>query len=123
MPRVVYFVATLVLFGVEVLIALFVRDAFVRPYVGDVLAVALVYAALRAITPLAMIPAIAVTLTIALVIEIAQALDLLGALGLQDNKLARIVMGGAFDWFDFAAYISGAILVVGLELLMRRREA
>jgi len=70
-----------------------------------------------------MIPAIAATLTIALAIEIAQALNLLGAIGLQDNQLARIVLGGAFDWFDLAAYISGTILVVGLELLMRRRGA
>ena len=41
------------------MIALFVRDAFIRPYIGDVLAVALVYTALRAIVPLTMIPAIA----------------------------------------------------------------
>ena len=116
-----YALAALILFAVEVVIALFVRDAFIRPYIGDVLAVALVYTALRAITPLAMPAAIAVTLTIALAIEIAQALNLLGAIGLQDNQLARIVLGGAFDWFDLAAYISGAILVVGLELLMRRR--
>lgn len=105
------------------MIALFVRDVFIRPYIGDVLAVAFVYTVLRAITPLAMIPAIATALTIALAIEIAQALDLLGALGLRDNQLARIVLGGAFDWLDLAAYISGAILVAGVELLMRRRGA
>ena len=47
-----YALAALVLFAVEVVIALFVRDAFVRPYLGDVLAVMLVYAVLRAVTPL-----------------------------------------------------------------------
>ena len=31
------------LFVVETLIALFVRDAFIRPYMGDVLVVILVY--------------------------------------------------------------------------------
>ncbi len=121
--RSIYLLAAVILFAVEVAIALFVRDAFIRPYVGDVLAVALVYAVLRAITPLTMIPAIAVALTIALAIEIAQGLNLLVALGLHDNQLARIVLGGAFDWFDLEAYISGAILVAGAEWLMRRRAA
>ena len=121
--RSLYLLAAIILFAVEVAIALFVGDAFIRPYVGDVLAVAFVCTALRAITPLTMIPAIAVALTIALAIEIAQALNLLGALGLHDNRLARIVLGGAFDRFDLAAYISGAILVAGAEWLMRRRAA
>ena len=121
--RKTYALATLILFVIEVLIALFVRDAIIRPYVGDVLAVALVYTALRAITLLAMIPAIATALIIALVIEIAQALDLLGALGLRDNQLARIVLGGAFDWMDLIAYAVGGIVVVLVELAARRKDA
>ena len=36
--------------GAEILIALFVHDSFVRPYVGDVLAVVCVYFLLRIIT-------------------------------------------------------------------------
>lgn len=119
--RKTYAVAALILFIIEVLIALFVRDAFIRPYVGDVLAVALVYTALRAITPLGMIPAIAVTLAIALAIEIAQALNLLGALGLSDNQLARTVLGGAFDWLDLAAYAAGAGLTLAADRLFRSR--
>ena len=119
--RKTYALAALILFAIEVCIALFVRDAFIRPYIGDVLAVGLVYAALCAITPLRMIPAIAITLAIALVIEIAQAMNLLGAIGLADNQLARIVLGGAFDWLDLAAYAAGAILVAAVELARRRR--
>ncbi len=87
------------------------------------LAVALVYTALRAIVPLTMIPAIATALTIALAIEIAQALDLLGALGLRDNQLARIVLGGAFDWMDLIAYAVGGIVIVIVELAARRKDA
>ena len=121
--RKVYALAALIVFAIEVVIALFVRDAFIRPYIGDVLAVALVYTALRAIVPLTMIPAIATALTIALAIEIAQALDLLGALGLRDNQLARIVLGGAFDWMDLIAYAVGGIVVVIVELAARRKDA
>lgn len=122
-PRSVFIIAAVTLFAIEVVIALFVRDAFIRPYIGDVLAVALVYTALRAIVPLTMIPAIATALTIALAIEIAQALDLLGALGLRDNQLARIVLGGAFDWMDLIAYAVGGIVIVIVELAARRKDA
>ena len=37
--RIAYFIATLVIFGTELLIALFVHDKFIRPYVGDIMVV------------------------------------------------------------------------------------
>lgn len=103
------------------LIALFVHDAFVRPYIGDVLAVILVYTALRAITPLRLIPAIILTLAIAVAIELAQLFNLLDALGLRSNRIAATVLGGSFDWLDLAAYAAGAALVIAAETLLRRR--
>ena len=121
--RGVYLIAAIVLFAVEVFIALFVRDDFVRPYVGDVLAIGLVYATLRALTPLSFPQALALTLTIALAIELAQAFGLLRALGLADNELARIVLGGVFDWHDLAAYAAGGAIIAALETLTARRAA
>ncbi|MCW5910752.1 MAG: DUF2809 domain-containing protein [Cyclobacteriaceae bacterium] len=38
-----YLVWSLAIFIAEVLIALFVHDSFIRPYVGDVLVVILIY--------------------------------------------------------------------------------
>ena len=121
--RGVYLIAAILIFAIEVLIALFVRDDFVRPYLGDVLAIGFVYAALRALTPLSFPHALAVTLAIALVIELAQAFGLLGALGLADNELARIVLGGVFDWHDLAAYAAGGAIIAALETLTARRAA
>jgi len=118
--RKTYAAAALLLFIVEVLIALFVRDQFVRPYLGDVLAVMLVYAALRAATPLGMASALWTALGIALVIEVAQALNLLGALGLADNQFARVVLGGAFDMLDMAAYLAGGAAILAIESGFRR---
>ena len=40
-----------VLLGVEIVIALYVRDAFVRPYVGDVLVVILIACFIRIFVP------------------------------------------------------------------------
>lgn len=47
-----YACATLAIFFVEVLIALYVRDAFVHPFGGDILAAVIVYVGLRAVTTL-----------------------------------------------------------------------
>ena len=116
--RSTYLIAAIVVFGIEVVIALFVRDAFVRPYLGDVLAIVLVYTALRAVTPLRLGSALATTLAIAVLIEVAQATKLLSALGLGDNRLARIVFGGSFDWLDLLAYGAGAVVIVVVELAM-----
>ena len=41
----------MILFFVELFIALFVRDRFIRPYFGDVLVVILVYTAVRVVFP------------------------------------------------------------------------
>ncbi len=118
-----YAIAALVIFLLELAIALFVRDDFVRPYVGDVLAIGLVYCALRAVTPLRLGSALVLTLAIALVIELAQAANLLGALNLSDNALARTVLGGSFDWFDLLAYGAGAVVIVVVERVVGGRRA
>jgi hypothetical protein len=120
--RLGYLAIAIVVFAIEMLIALYVRDAIIRPYVGDVLAVVLVYATLRAITPLDVIQALAATLAIALAIEVAQALNLLTALGLSGNAIARTVLGGVFDWADLLAYAAGAILVLAIERARELRE-
>jgi hypothetical protein len=114
-----YGIAAILLFAIEVLIALFVRDAFIRPYLGDVLAVALVYTILRAITPLGNIGA--ALAAFALAIEIAQAMRLLDMVGLADNALARTVLGGSFDWLDLAAYAAGAVIALAADAFHSRR--
>jgi hypothetical protein len=124
-PRAAYALAALAIFAIEVIIALFVRDHFVRPYLGDVLAVALVYLVFRASGFSRRISAI-LTLLIATAIEMTQAFDLLGATGLGDNAIARIVLGGAFDPVDFACYAAGLLLVICIETAVkaaRRKRA
>ena len=49
--RKIYFWATIILLIIEVLIALFVHDNWIRPYVGDVLVVVVIYTFLRIFIP------------------------------------------------------------------------
>ena len=49
--RIFYIISFLLIFCIEVLIALYVRDNFMRPYVGDMLVVVLVYSFVRIFLP------------------------------------------------------------------------
>lgn len=110
--RLAYALAALIVFAVEVLIALYLNDGLIRPYVGDVLAVVLVYLAVRAATPLRITPALAAALALAVVIELGQRVHVLALVGLEDNRLARTVLGGMFDPKDFIAYAAGGLMVM-----------
>jgi hypothetical protein len=120
--RLVYGMAAAIVFFIEVTIALFLHDRLVRPYIGDVLAVVLVYLALRAVTPWPVVTAIVSTLAIAAAIEFGQYFHLLDWLGLSQNHMARVVLGGVFDLKDFACYFGGAALVLAVEAAFRRHS-
>ena len=108
-----YALATLAVLLIEILIALYVRDALIRPYLGDTLAVVLVYLGLRAITPLRTSPAALAALAIAFTVEIAQYFHLADHLAL--GPIGRTVLGTGFEWKDFLAYTAGSLLVLAVE--------
>ncbi|MBX3564703.1 MAG: DUF2809 domain-containing protein [Sphingomonas sp.] len=110
-----YALLALALFLVEVLIALFVRDNFVRPYLGDTIAVILVYAGLRTAFRIGRIPAAATAFLVAVAIEFGQYFRILDWIGLADNRIARIVLGTGFAVEDFFAYAAGALIVLAVE--------
>ncbi len=44
-----YIISFLILFIIEALIALFVHDNFIRPYIGDILVIILMYTFIRGV--------------------------------------------------------------------------
>ncbi len=109
--------ATAGVFLIEAMIALWWRDRFVRPYLGDVLAVVLVHLFLRATTRLTALQAAGAALAVAVMIELGQLLHVLDALGLRHNALARVVLGGTYDPQDLACYLVGALAAFALDRL------
>jgi hypothetical protein len=114
-----YAAAALLVLLLEVAIALWVRDRVVRPYLGDSVAVVLVYFALRAATRLSVPSATAAALATAFAIELSQWFRLVDALGLADNRIARVVLGTGFDLHDFPAYLLGGGIVLAGEAVLR----
>ena len=110
-----YFTFAVLLFITEVLIALYVRDSFVRPYVGDYLVVILLYCAVRTILDISVWQAALGVLLFAFFIEWLQYFQIVNRLGLENNNIARTVIGHGFEWKDIIAYTLGALTVIVLE--------
>ena len=109
--RTEYAVATLVLLAIEVLIALFVHDAFVRPYVGDMLVVIVLYTFVRIFVPEKCHLLPLWIFLFAVVVEVLQYFEIVRVLGLSGNRFMCVLIGGTFDWRDIACYAVGCALL------------
>ena len=113
--RLIYAIAALALLGVEVCIALFAHDNFVRPYLGDVLVVILVHCAVRVVFPgkPRLLPVY--VFLFACAVEFTQYIRLLELLGLSHINWLSIVAGTSFSWGDILCYAVGCAAVGIIE--------
>lgn len=111
----VYAGLTLALFLAEIAIALWCDDRLVRPYLGDTLAVLLVYCGARATTRMGVHAALLLALAAAVSVEFSQRFDLVGRIGLREYSVARTLFGTGFDCLDFVAYLLGGALALCCE--------
>lgn len=118
--RIFYIISFLVIFCIEVLIALYVRDNFVRPYVGDVLVVVLVYSFVRIFLSTGIPRMPFYVFLFACFVEVLQYFQLVETLGIT-NRVARVVLGSTFDWADIACYAVGCVLIILFERLFQRK--
>ncbi len=110
-----YFLLAILLFFVEVYIALYVRDKIIRPYGGDFLVVILIYCAVKSYLDISAWKAAFGTLIFSYFVEIAQYFQIVELLGLGDSQMANVVIGNSFAWEDILAYTLGVALVVLIE--------
>ena len=117
-----HFFIAIVLFIVLVLIALFVRDRFIRPIFGDFLVVIFMYHAVRAVLDVPKRLLCIALLLFSFSVEIGQYYDLVGMLGLRGNRVAEIIIGTGFSWIDMLAYSLGAGAVYLYETLSNGKK-
>ena len=119
--KVTYALATIGITLIEVMIALFIRDNFVRPYVGDMLVVVLIYTFLKIFfTEKPRILPLYVFL-FAAAVELMQRVHIVELLGLQDNHFLSILIGTTFDIKDIICYAAGC-LVCGVWEVMKWKK-
>lgn len=106
---------------IEVLIALFVRDKFVRPYVGDVLAAVLICCLCRVCIPNKVTALPIYVFLFSTAVEVTQYFDMVKLLGLENNKLISILLGRTFSVVDILCYAIGCFLFFLIDAAIRRR--
>lgn len=117
-----YFLLAMLLLVIEIAIALYIPDGFIRHYLGDLLVVILIYCFLRSIFKVSVAPLAFGVLLFAYSIEILQYFDFVGRLGLSQNILLSVVLGSTFDWMDILMYTIGIFIVFIWELLLRKKK-
>lgn len=117
-----YFGLTILLFVVEVLIALFLHDNFVRPYVGDVLVVMLIYCFVKSFLDVPEFVLAIGVLLFAFAIEFLQYIKIVNVLGLEKSELMRTVLGTSFAWLDMLAYVVGMGIVLMAEKYIWQKQ-
>ena len=119
--RLAFLAAAVLILAVEIYIAICVKGGFVRHYLGDVLAVILLYALARAIfsVPPSNLPLKIFTFAAAL--EIAQYFGVVQILGIE-NKILKIMIGGTFDLTDLLCYAAGCILASAYEKFEKKEK-
>ena len=116
-----YLLVTICLLFIEIAIALFVKDKIIRPYIGDLLVVILIYAFVKIwISNREILVAICV-FVFACFIEFLQYFHIVEVLGLDDNKVATVIIGSKFNTLDIVMYLMGTIVVILTEKFLKSR--
>ena len=108
------------LFLIEVLIALFVRDNFIRPYVGDVIVTVLICYFARIFFPVGLKLLPLYVFAFAAAIELAQLAGITEMIS-GDSRFLRIILGTSFSVWDILCYAVGCIIVGVIEIIGRQR--
>ena len=110
-----YFSLAAFLLMIELLVALYLHDALIRPYGGDFLVVILLYCLVKSFFNTAVFPAACLVLILAYMIELSQYFHLVNHLDLQNSRVALMLMGNFFSFTDMIAYTLGILLVLVAE--------
>ncbi len=105
-----YILLTFLLFSIEVIIALYVHDDFIRPYIGDILVVILLYMFVRIWFPKGIRFLPLYIFLFSILTEWLQYIQIVKLLGLSDVTIFKVLIGSTFDWKDIICYGIGSFV-------------
>lgn len=115
-----YLFLTIILFLIEILIAIKGRNFFfLRAYIGDVLVVILLYCFLLSFVEIRNKVGLLIGIFVfSVIVEISQYFKLAEILGFEEGSVGAIVMGNYFSWGDIICYATGCVLVFILDKII-----
>jgi len=119
--RLFYFCLFSLLTCVEILIALFVHDNFIRPYVGDIIIVMVIYCFIRIFEPkrIKLLPLF--IFIFAFAVEVLQLFHIASLIGIK-NRVLKIIIGSNFDTADILCYLIGCALLAVWEYTVNQKQ-
>lgn len=116
-----YLISFIITFFIEVVIAVFIHDNFIRPYLGDVLIIICLYLFCRSIFPERFKYLSLYILIFAVFVEILQYFNI-AKMFAGNNKLINIVLGSTFDIKDIICYLIGYMLILIIQKIYRKEN-
>ena len=107
---------------IEVMIALFVHDKFIRPFGGDVIVVSVVYFFVRSFIPVKIRLLPLYVFIFAVIIETLQYFNFIELIGLENIRFFRVVLGTSFSWIDIGCYALGCAPLAAYEIVRYRMK-
>lgn len=116
-----YILIFIITFAIEVIIARYVHDKIIRPYIGDILVVICLYTFSKSIF-LDKIKRLSLYVLIcAVIVEILQYFNYAQIL-FGDNKIMKTLLGSSFDIKDILCYVMGYLIIILVERSLNRRK-
>jgi len=107
-----YFLLTLLIFFIEVLIATKLKNSFfIRAYLGDIIVVILVFTFVKSFVKINDQKLILGTFLFSCLVEFAQFFNVAEKLGFQPGSVMYIVIGNSFSWIDILCYAVGCLFL------------
>lgn len=112
----IYFFIFLILLATEVLIAVNLESGFIRHTFGDFLIVILLYCFVKTFVQIKPIYLAVGVLAFSFFVEFLQLFNFLIVLGLEQNSLAKLILGSTFHLSDLFAYTLGILTILIIDL-------
>ncbi len=119
--RIIYAILFGAILLTEILIALFVHDDFVRPYIGDLLVTVLLCCLCRIAIPHKARALPLYVFLFAAGVELAQYVDVVALFGWENNRFLSTLIGRTFSPADLVCYAAGCLVFFLAERILRKR--
>lgn len=116
-----YIIAFLILLCVEIFIALYINDNFIRPYIGDVIVIPVLYCFIKGFFKCESRNLPIYLFIFVIVTELLQYIKIVEILRLDHIKFFRILIGTSFDFKDILCYLFGSLILMFWEYIYKNK--
>mgnify|MGYP004444006655 CR=1 FL=1 len=117
--RIIYLILFSIILTSECLIAIFLKQGFIRENVGDILVVPCIYTLLRILFTQKIKYLALYVLMFAVIVEMLQLMNITTMLS-NNNRILSIAFGGTFDIKDIICYIIGFVSIIVVSKGMKK---